>query len=253
LTNRLKLYYSETEPEGALKNFFTEMAKFEVKEKKKLNFQLLLDYTSSLLIFYNGKTHKLSAKIAGYRDKKINLKLSENSFVFLLKFKPEEFYILNDGKIEKFKNKLTAFHDIKFDDSKISDNEIMKVIIKYFEKKKPDFSSVKKYVVHAINTIVLKNGIYKAEAISSEVSVRQFQRDFKKVTGFSPKEFSSIVRINSLTSELVKENVSLRDIFFDFGFYDQAHFNKEFKKITGANPSLFESRQKLIKYLNLIN
>ena len=120
----MKLYYTENEPEGILKNFFTETAKFEVKEKKKLNFQLLLDSTSSLLIFYDGKTKKYSAKIAGYR--------------------------------------------------------------------------------------------------------------------------------NSLTSELIKENVSLRDIFFDFGFYDQAHFNKEFKKIVGANPSLFESRQKLIKYLNLL-
>lgn len=248
----MKLCYTENEPEGALKNFFTETAKFEVREKKKLNFQLLLDYTSSLIILFNGRTKKLSAKIAGFRDKKISLNLKENSFVFLLKFKPEVFYILNDGKIEKFKNKLSAFPDINFNDSKISDDEIMKFIIKYFEKKKLDFSSVKKYVVNAINKIVLKNGIYKTDE-TGEVSIRQFQRDFKRITGFSPKEFSSIVRINSLTSELVKENVSLRDIFFEFGFYDQAHFNKEFKKIIGANPSSFESRQKLIKYLNLIN
>lgn len=248
----MKLYYTETEPEGVLKSFFTEIAKFEVKEKKKLNFQLLLDYTSSLLIFYNGKTQKLSAKTAGFRDKKISLNLTENSFVFLLKFKPEVFYILNEGKIEKFKNKLTAFTDIKFGDSKIPEDKILQIIIKYFERKKIDFSSVKKHVVDVINTIVLKNGTYKADETGA-VSIRQLQRDFKKVTGFSPKEFSSIVRINSLTSELVKENVSLRDIFFDFGFYDQAHFNKEFKKIIGTKPLQFESRQKLIKYLNLIN
>lgn len=255
MANRLKLYYTETEPEGVLKNFFTEMAKFEVKEKKKLNFQLLLDYTSSLLIFFNGKTKKFSAKIAGFRDKKISLNLTENSFVFLLKFKPEIFYILNNGNIEKFKNNLIVFPDIKFDDSKISDEEIIQTVLNCLQQTTPDLSSIKKYVVDAINSIVIKNGMYKAEDIikDAKVSVRQFQRDFKKITGFSPKEFSSIVRINSLTSELVKENVSLRDIFFDFGFYDQAHFNKEFKKIIGTKPLHFESRQKLIKYLNLIN
>jgi AraC-like DNA-binding protein len=251
----LKLYYTENKPQGILKNFFTQTAKFEVKERKKLNYQLLLDATSSLLILYNAKTKKLIAKIAGYRDKKISLNLSENSFVFLFKFKPETFYLLAEGNIGKYKNKLVAFSGIKFKDSEISDSEIIKIIENYFLQKRLDLSSIKKYVVDAINSIIIQNGLYKAEDIINDanVSVRQFQRDFKKVTGFSPKEFASIVRINSLTSELVKENVSLRDIFFDFGFYDQAHFNKEFKKIIGANPSSFESRQKLIKYLNLIN
>ncbi|MBS1493487.1 MAG: AraC family transcriptional regulator [Bacteroidetes bacterium] len=230
------------------------MAKFEVKEKKKLNFQLLLDSTSSLLIIYNGKTKKLSAKIAGYRDKKVNLNLPENSYIFLLKFKPEVFYLLTEGKIEKYKNKLTGFTDIKFSDPEIYDNEIIKIITDYFEQRSFNFSLVKNYVIEAIELINESNGSVKTEelAVKAAISVRQFQREFKKVTGFSPKEFSSIVRINSLTSELIKENVSLRDIFFNFGFYDQAHFNKEFKKITGANPSVFESRQKLIKYLNLL-
>ncbi|MBN8570358.1 MAG: AraC family transcriptional regulator [Ignavibacteria bacterium] len=252
--NRLKLYYTENKPPGILGKFFTEMAKFEVKEKRKLNFQLLLDYTSSLLIIYNGKTKKLSAKIAGYRNKKVKLNLPENSYIFLLKFKPEVFNLLVKGKVEDYKNKLSTFQDIKFSNSEITDDEILKIITYYFEQSIFDFTRVKNYITEAIELITYNNGVFRTEELvqKEKISIRQFQREFKKVTGFSPKEFSSIVRINSLTSELVKENVSLRDIFFDLGFYDQAHFNKEFKKIIGANPSMFESRQKLIRYLNLL-
>ena len=250
----MKLYYSEYILPESLQGIFSGAAKFVVKEKKKLNFQLLPDYTSSLLIIFNGKTKSISLKIAGYRDKKIKLNLSENSYIHLLKFKPEIFYLLNKGDIEKFKNRLTSFSKIKIEEEIISDEETIEILSKYFEIQNINIASIKDYVIKSVNEVVSSEGIYKIEKISANAgtSMRQFQREFKKVTGFSPKEFSSIVRINSLTSELIKENVSFRDIFFNFGFYDQAHFNKEFKKIIGSNPALFESRQKLIRYLKLL-
>lgn len=250
----MKLYYTETEPPENLKSFFSEISKFEVKEKKKLKFQLLFAPAASLLIVYSGKTQQYISKIAGYRNQKLKINLPENSVLYMFKFRPEVFYLINKGEIEKFKNKITSFPALNIKEEIESDKELFHIVSSYFNKQTIDSGKVKGYITDTIDLIYKQNGVLKLNEIirAVNVSTRQFQRDFKKVTGFSLKEFSSIVRINSLSSELIKDNVSLKDIFFNFGFYDQAHFNKEFKKLVGANPSLFESRQKLIKYLNLL-
>lgn len=69
------------------------------------------------------------------------------------------------------------------------------------------------------------------------ISRRQLQRLFKFYIGDSPKTFSQVVRFQQiLSAKRSLERLKKEKIFFDAGYYDQAHFIKEFKTFYGTTP-----------------
>jgi transcriptional regulator GlxA family with amidase domain len=66
------------------------------------------------------------------------------------------------------------------------------------------------------------------------------ERNFKKLIGLSPKEYSNIIRFQNALS-LIKNSSqrrSLLDIAFECGYYDHSHLSNEIKQKTGLSPSL---------------
>ncbi|WP_166922028.1 helix-turn-helix domain-containing protein [Flavobacterium poyangense] len=113
------------------------------------------------------------------------------------------------------------------------------VIEQYFSLKlqniKPDF-----LVQNAITTIHTNNGTMRINKLAESLFISQdaFEKRFRKAVGASPKQFSSIVKMNAIISKNT-ESASFLDMAFENGFYDQAHFNKDFKLFTGQTPTDF--------------
>jgi AraC-like DNA-binding protein len=105
-----------------------------------------------------------------------------------------------------------------------------------------------------IRKILENKGNTKLEDLYSELTIsqRQFQRNFIKRTGLSPKEFCRIVRFSNVTRKLMKKNFQHFDVLVESGYYDQSHYYREFKEFTGMLPAKYVSRQKRIKLEKLI-
>lgn len=74
----------------------------------------------------------------------------------------------------------------------------------------------------------------------SGLSVKQFERRFKAVAGFSPKYFARIVRFQSVKSKYnAISSKSMTELAYAHHYYDQSHFNKEFKEFSGVQPLKF--------------
>ncbi|MBC3759929.1 helix-turn-helix transcriptional regulator [Hyunsoonleella sp. SJ7] len=72
---------------------------------------------------------------------------------------------------------------------------------------------------------------------SSYLSLRQFERGFKKQFGITAKEFQKITRFQEvIKSLLLNKNPAYLDTVLENGYFDQSHFIKEFKSLTQQTP-----------------
>ena len=88
--------------------------------------------------------------------------------------------------------------------------------------------------------IILKNfGVVDVEKdLNTGISSRQLRRLFEFYIGDTAKTFSKVVRFqNILRAKPSSQSLRQNKLFFDVGYYDQAHFIKEFKNFYGVTPS----------------
>jgi len=72
---------------------------------------------------------------------------------------------------------------------------------------------------------------------STGISNRQLLRKFNDHVGLSPKEFARITKfINSLNVLKKHPTMSLTEIAYESGYYDQAHFIHDYKEFSGYSP-----------------
>ena len=75
------------------------------------------------------------------------------------------------------------------------------------------------------------------------MSSSNFQRCFKRETGFSPKHYAMELRLENARSQLLSSNDSIPQIAASQGFSDRYAFSKAFKKYTGSSPAQYRLAQ----------
>jgi AraC-like DNA-binding protein len=111
------------------------------------------------------------------------------------------------------------------------------------------------YLVTAIRLIEESNGNINVNTICQQINIseRQLNRKFLEITGLKPLQFIKLKQLHYIINLLHSEQFSsLKEIAYQMGFYDPAHFNHHFKKLTGMSPGTFLTSEEHIafKYYN---
>ena len=106
------------------------------------------------------------------------------------------------------------------------------------------YESADSHIVVAVDIINQFGGKRPVRSLIDEVCLcqRHFERKFKYYTGFTPKEYSRIVKFKNAV-ELLRNTTSpnLLTTAVNAGYYDLAHFSKEIKTLSGNTPASFLS------------
>jgi len=84
-------------------------------------------------------------------------------------------------------------------------------------------------------------------ASACNLSVRQIERDFQSLSGFSPRLFSKLARFRALMENFPGKTNSIADLAYEFDYYDQSHFINDFKRFTGLTPMQYVKDRAAVK------
>jgi AraC-like DNA-binding protein len=247
------LMHIETyQPTGVLKNYISN---YLVVTTQQATAETILPDTTPVLSFrYKGEhsylvnNHPTSLPpyaITGLRRSAKFIFLSKNTASVMVKFKPcgaalffkqplHHFWgtsiSLNDfcprQRVADFEHQLMNGHN--------TDERLH--IVENFLLSMFNCDSEDKLIKAAVKKMMLSNGTIKIKELAQNlhISLDAFEKRFRRITGTSPKQFSSIIKMKSIIS--AQKDQSLTAMAYDYGYFDQSHFIKDFKSFTGRTP-----------------
>ena len=124
-----------------------------------------------------------------------------------------------------------------------SEKEMVSILDHFFLSLLKRERYVNQSFVYQINRIIsYQQRLIKVNELADHLNLheRSLQRKFREEIGLTPKEFLQLFRFIRIF-QLMTGNpaISIQDLIWHGGFYDQAHFYHEFHKITSFSPGDF--------------
>ena len=183
--------------------------------------------------------------------------------IFAITFQPGKFCRFFPDSMLEYLNHALTFED--FNDKRLlelyeqimtapSHSERIRHANAFFLKKLSNIHDHQDCLQHALQLMLSNPTLKLNEFVRSTLGMtdRHFRRIFAREFGIAPKKLQQLIRLTNVINHLNSGNIiSLTDLAYQNGFYDQAHFINCFRHYTGMTPSAFLKQDGLItKYIN---
>ncbi len=242
-----KISYSEKEPDKALENivycYWQLHTPFILKED--FNYRVVSD--GCIDIFFNHKK-PTDCWIMGFCKRFEQFPIGKEFDYIGIRFLPSTFTLLFGIAAKSLTNQSLELREVLPDFSewiatKIKPSDSFKKIVRLLNQKL--LESLKNQEIqhdprflNSLKLIFLKKGNLDTEKdINTGLSPRQLRRVFNFYLGTTAKSFSNVMRFQHiLNAKPSRQSLKENKLYYDVGFYDQAHFIKSFKTFYGVTP-----------------
>lgn len=243
-----EISYREIPPQKEIENFV--YCFWQLKTRKTLKepfvYSVVSDGCIDIFFDHNQPTENF---VMGFCRKYTEFPIGQSFDYIGIRFLPSAFPLLFGVDAERLSNQSQELRNILpgFTDwlnSNISKEHSFEKIVgilnsklsNYF--KNLDFTPDPRFF-NSLKLIFENNGFLNTEKdLVTGLSPRQLRRIFNYYLGTTPKSFSNVVRFQHiLNAKPSQQSLKKNKLYFDVGFFDQAHFIKDFKKFYGVTPS----------------
>lgn len=208
--------------------------------------ELFLNYTSTPVAMIDDELYKGS--IATFRmSKATDIQMRKGAGVIAICFHPGMAYPFIHVPMHKLSDTIIDLTDV-WDmtltelEEKIAESDSSQTRVQHVQQyllKKLGHAKDNLHILHCLKQVQLSEAMIPAGKLADDtgLSQRHLARKFQEHVGLSPKEYLRVSRFIFSLSNLKKYPVlSLTEIAFKSGYYDQAHFVRDYKGFTGHTP-----------------
>jgi len=246
--NDNELDYQEIRPDNEIENFVYCFWQLTTKKplNKDYNYRVVSDGCIDIFFDHKEPTENF---VMGFCRKFVQFPLGKEFDYIGIRFLPSAFPHLFGVDAKTLSNQSQELNKIfpifsEWINSEIKPADSFESITKILNRKIIGFLKNQdiKYdhrFLDSLNLIFQKNGYLDTEIdLNTGLSPRQLRRIFNFYIGTTAKSFSNVVRFQHILNakpsiQSLKEN----KLYYDVGFFDQAHFIKNFKTFYGVTPS----------------
>lgn len=244
--NEKEVVYQEYKPSLQLQNFIHCYWILNTKERLNIPFNYRVVSDGCIDIVINLKNTNESF-VMGFHSKAIGFNIGKEFSCGGIRFYPSIFSSLFGVSAKLLTNKEQKLHLISpalaefisanltedFQDTIIKFNLFLSSIIESRETQLDD-----RFLGAFIKILKRRGNLEIEKELKTGLSPRQLRRFFDYYVGTSPKSFCQVVRFQYILNAKLSSKGAIDDkVFFDVGFFDQAHFIKNFTRFYGITPS----------------
>lgn len=242
-------FYMEYKPDVTSQTDISLFYQFQLNEQSKGVLPIIPDGCIDLL--FNCDPNAPFSVIATSPKQRCSYQFKNNSLYFGVRLFPEQCKLkFRTSMKELIQHQQLPLFDIL--DLNQSSQELIATLPNFKERilffislinSKPlDETYDWKLINFCLNKIYTTLGLVNIKDLSIETgySDRYLRKKFEEYIGFSPKQFSQIVRLQHSVQDLLNSHPPLNDLLDHYGFYDQSHFYKGFKKLMSLTPQEYK-------------
>lgn len=243
-----KVVYREISPEIEIENFVYCFWQLRTKTTLDQNFIYRVVSDGCIDIFFD-HTQTSENFVMGFCRKYTEFYLDKSFDYIGIRFLPAVFPLLFEVNAKTLSDESHRLNEILPELSNWITTEIrpdhsfeniVKQLNRKFKriKKKRNFKHDPRFF-NALEVIFQRRGFLDIEKeLDTGFSPRQLRRVFNFYLGTTAKTFCNVVRFQHiLNAKPSKQSLKENKVYFDVGFYDQAHFIKNFSTFYGVTPS----------------